>query len=203
MPASPVTASTGAAMAPARRASPGSTAAIWRRSSKPIATDGAGIPRWSWIARQLTAATAGCCFRLLCGAALRPCGDRHIRCAGCYRHPLPSRRSRARPRLLRLVPRNTGRRHRPRQPAARRPARRLSRRAARPVAHAARGATIPRMSCCSISRALSLQESAALAAYASALPGGPPRPGSPAASPAARRADPRNDASAPPPRAAE
>jgi cytochrome c553 len=54
-----------------------------------------------------------------------------------------------------------------------------------------------------ISRALSLQESAALAAYASALPGGLPRPESRAASRAARRADPRNDASAPPPRAAE
>ncbi len=54
-----------------------------------------------------------------------------------------------------------------------------------------------------ISRALSLQESAALAAYASGLRGDPPRPESRAASPAARRGDPRNDASALPPRAAE
>ncbi len=54
-----------------------------------------------------------------------------------------------------------------------------------------------------ISRALSRSESAALAAYASSLPAGPPRPESRAASPAARRADPRNDASTPPPRAAE
>lgn len=49
-----------------------------------------------------------------------------------------------------------------------------------------------------ISRKLSPAESAALSRYAAALPGGPPRPGSPAASPAAHRADPRNDASAPP-----
>ena len=54
-----------------------------------------------------------------------------------------------------------------------------------------------------ISRALSQAESAALAAYASALPGDPPRPESRAASPAARHAGPKNDASALPPRAAE
>jgi cytochrome c553 len=54
-----------------------------------------------------------------------------------------------------------------------------------------------------ISRQLSRPESAALAAYAAALPGDPPHPGSPAASPAARRDDPRNDASAPRRRAAE
>lgn len=54
-----------------------------------------------------------------------------------------------------------------------------------------------------ISRALSHSESAALAAYASAFPGDPPRPESLAASRAAHRAGPRNDASAPPPRAAE
>jgi cytochrome c553 len=48
-----------------------------------------------------------------------------------------------------------------------------------------------------ISRALSRPESSALADYAAALPGGPPRPESPAASPPAHRADPRNDASAP------
>ncbi|AQR72830.1 hypothetical protein BXU08_03295 [Sphingomonas sp. LM7] len=48
-----------------------------------------------------------------------------------------------------------------------------------------------------ISRALSRAESSALAGYAAALPGDPPRPGSPAASPPAHRADPRNDASAP------
>ena len=53
-----------------------------------------------------------------------------------------------------------------------------------------------------ISRALSPDESAALAAYAAGLPGGPPYPESPAASRAAHRADPRNDASAPPPHAA-
>lgn len=54
-----------------------------------------------------------------------------------------------------------------------------------------------------ISRALSRSESAALAAYASGLPGGPPRPESREAFPAARRAGPRNGASAPPPHAAE
>ncbi|QDX26152.1 c-type cytochrome [Sphingomonas suaedae] len=53
-----------------------------------------------------------------------------------------------------------------------------------------------------ISRALSPAESVALAAYASSLPGDPPRPESRAASREARRADPRNDASAPPRRAA-
>lgn len=53
-----------------------------------------------------------------------------------------------------------------------------------------------------ISRALSPAESAALAAYASSLPGDPPRPEFPAASREARRADPRNDASAPPRRVA-
>lgn len=47
-----------------------------------------------------------------------------------------------------------------------------------------------------ISRALSPSESAALGAYASSLPGDPPRPAPPAASREARRADPRNDASA-------
>jgi cytochrome c553 len=54
-----------------------------------------------------------------------------------------------------------------------------------------------------ISQTLSLQESAALAAYASGLRGDPPRPESRAAFPAARHADPRNGASAPPPHAAE
>jgi len=46
-----------------------------------------------------------------------------------------------------------------------------------------------------ISRQLSRPESAALARYAAGLAGGPPRLGSPAASPAIRRADPRNGAS--------
>lgn len=54
-----------------------------------------------------------------------------------------------------------------------------------------------------ISRALSPEESVALAAYASSLPGGPPYPGFREASPAAHRGDPRNDASAPPRHAAE
>jgi cytochrome c553 len=54
-----------------------------------------------------------------------------------------------------------------------------------------------------ISRQLSRPESAALAAYAAALPGDLPRPGSPAASPAAHRDDPRNGASAPRRRGAE
>jgi cytochrome c553 len=54
-----------------------------------------------------------------------------------------------------------------------------------------------------ISQALSRREAVALAAYAGSLPGGPPHPESPAAFPAARRADPRNDVSAPPRRAAE
>ncbi len=49
-----------------------------------------------------------------------------------------------------------------------------------------------------ISRALSATESAALAAYASSLPGGPAHRGSPGASREARRADPRNGASTPP-----
>lgn len=53
-----------------------------------------------------------------------------------------------------------------------------------------------------ISRTLTHRESVALSAYAASLPGGPPRRESPAASPAARRADSRNDASAPPRRAA-
>ncbi len=48
-----------------------------------------------------------------------------------------------------------------------------------------------------ISRQLRPDERAALAAYAGALPGGPPHPGSPAAFPAGRRGDPRNDASRP------
>ena len=46
-----------------------------------------------------------------------------------------------------------------------------------------------------ISRQLTPAESGALAAYAGALPGGPEHPGSPAAFPAIRRADPRNGAS--------
>ena len=46
-----------------------------------------------------------------------------------------------------------------------------------------------------ISRRLTQAERAVLAAYAGALPGGPPRPGSPEAFPATRRADPRNGAS--------
>ncbi len=54
-----------------------------------------------------------------------------------------------------------------------------------------------------ISQALSPAESAALAAYASRLPGGPPHRGFPATSPAAHRGDPRSDASAQPPHAAE
>lgn len=54
-----------------------------------------------------------------------------------------------------------------------------------------------------ISQALSPAESSALAAYASSLPGGPPRPVSRAASRAARHADPGNDASAPRPHAME
>ena len=49
----------------------------------------------------------------------------------------------------------------------------------------------------SISRRLSPDERSALAVYASALPGGPPNRGSRATFPEARRADPRNDASAP------
>lgn len=48
-----------------------------------------------------------------------------------------------------------------------------------------------------ISRALSPRESAALAAYASSLPGDPAHRGSPATSREAHRADPRNGASAP------
>lgn len=54
-----------------------------------------------------------------------------------------------------------------------------------------------------ISRALSHQEAEALAVYASGLPGDPPRRESRAASLAAHRGDPRNDASAPPPRGVE
>lgn len=54
-----------------------------------------------------------------------------------------------------------------------------------------------------ISRRLSRREVEALADYASALPGGLPHPGSPAAYREARRGDPRSDASAPPPRGAE
>ncbi|TFI57055.1 c-type cytochrome [Sphingomonas parva] len=46
-----------------------------------------------------------------------------------------------------------------------------------------------------ISVRLTPAERAALAAYAGALPGGPPRPGSPEAFPAAHRVDPRNGAS--------
>jgi len=47
-----------------------------------------------------------------------------------------------------------------------------------------------------ISRQLTPAEASALAAYAGALPGGPPSPESPAAFPAERRGDPRNGASA-------
>lgn len=46
-----------------------------------------------------------------------------------------------------------------------------------------------------ISRRLTRSEISALAAYAGALPGGPPHPESPEAFPAARRGDPRNDVS--------
>ena len=49
-----------------------------------------------------------------------------------------------------------------------------------------------------ISQLLTPAESAGLAAYASSLAGGPPSPVSPAAFRAARRGDPRSDASAPP-----
>lgn len=48
-----------------------------------------------------------------------------------------------------------------------------------------------------ISRRLRPAEREAVAAYAAALPGGPPRQGYPAAFPAARRDDPRNGVSAP------
>lgn len=51
-----------------------------------------------------------------------------------------------------------------------------------------------------ISQLLTPSEIAVLSAYAAGLPGGLPRPGSPGASLAARRADPRNDASATPAR---
>lgn len=54
-----------------------------------------------------------------------------------------------------------------------------------------------------ISQTLSRPESVALAEYAARLPGGPPHRESPEAFPAERRGDPRNDASAPPRRAAE
>lgn len=54
-----------------------------------------------------------------------------------------------------------------------------------------------------ISQALSPDESAALAVYAARLPGGPPHPGFPATSPAAHHDDPRSDALAQPPHAAE
>ncbi len=53
-----------------------------------------------------------------------------------------------------------------------------------------------------ISQRLAPQEIASLSFYAAALPGDPPRPESPAASPEARRAGSRNDASAPPRREA-
>jgi cytochrome c553 len=52
-----------------------------------------------------------------------------------------------------------------------------------------------------ISQLLTAPEIAALSAYSARLPGGLPRPEYPAASRAGRRDDPRNDASAPPPRA--
>ena len=51
-----------------------------------------------------------------------------------------------------------------------------------------------------ISQLLTPAEARALSAYAAALPGDLPRPAPPAASPAGRRPDPRNDASAPLPR---
>lgn len=54
-----------------------------------------------------------------------------------------------------------------------------------------------------ISRKLTPAEVDAVGAYASGLPGGLPRRGSPAASPTGRRGDPRNGASAPRPRGAE
>ena len=54
-----------------------------------------------------------------------------------------------------------------------------------------------------ISQRLSPSESGALADYAAALPGDLPHPGSREASPAARRGDPRNDASALPRRGGE
>ncbi len=54
-----------------------------------------------------------------------------------------------------------------------------------------------------ISQALSPPESAALAAYAARLPGGPPNREFPAASPATRHDGPRNDVSTQPPRAPE
>lgn len=50
-----------------------------------------------------------------------------------------------------------------------------------------------------ISRRLTPAELSALAAYAGALPGGPPSPGSPESFPEVRRADPRNGVSAPRP----
>lgn len=53
-----------------------------------------------------------------------------------------------------------------------------------------------------ISRHLTNREIAELSDYAARLPGGLPRPGSPAGFPAARRDDPRSDASAPLPRGA-
>lgn len=54
-----------------------------------------------------------------------------------------------------------------------------------------------------IAQALTPAESAALAAYAGALPGGPRHPELPAASRAAHRDDPRNGVSAPPPHEVE
>ncbi len=54
-----------------------------------------------------------------------------------------------------------------------------------------------------ISRRLTAEEIETLARYSSALPGVSPNPRSPEASLSARRADPRNDASAPLPRGAE
>jgi len=49
-----------------------------------------------------------------------------------------------------------------------------------------------------ISQLLTPSEATALAAYSASLPGGPPSPGPPAASPAARRGDPRSGVSGPP-----
>ena len=49
-----------------------------------------------------------------------------------------------------------------------------------------------------ISQLLTPSEAKALADYSATLPGGPPSPGSPATSPAARRGDPRSGASGPP-----
>lgn len=62
----------------------------------------------------------------------------------------------------------------------------------------ARRRTDPTGAMLRISQLLTPSESAALAAYAATLPGGPPSPGSPEASLATRRDGPRSGASAPP-----